>query len=138
MKTVQYGDYIFFERKVVGSVRNLISRYGVKSNSYAGEVIKSLYYYYFGDAVCVNKEYIKFYKNEFLDLDTYLECHMGIPKNVRSRLLTKKLLYVNLNNKGSRMGNSFYDTDLIDQFWDMVGGKENENTSGLHYEQFLN
>lgn len=138
MKTVKYVNYIFFEKKVVGSARKLICRYGVKYKSYAGEVLERIYHYYFGDAVDVNKEYKKFYKKEFDNLDMYLECHMGIPESVRGKLSAKKLLCVNLDDKGQRIGDSFYyDDGLREQFWNMVGGIENENSSGLRYEQFF-
>ena len=68
LKTVKYDNFIFYEKKVVGSVSRLIRRYGVKRKSYAGEVLERIYYYYFGDAVNIKKEYKKFYKNELNDL----------------------------------------------------------------------
>lgn len=138
MKTVKYGNYIFFEKRVVGSPRKLIRRYGVKHKSYAGEVLERIYYYFFGDAVDINKEYKKFYKKEYDSLDMYLECHLGIPERVRHKISTKKLLCVDLDSKGQRIGDSFYyDDGLREQFWDMVGGIENENSSRLCYEQFF-
>lgn len=138
MKTIRYGDYLFFDKKVVGPVHKLVRRYGVKYNSYAGEVLRRIYHYFFGDAVNVNKEYEKYYKMEFENLDRYLECRLGIPENVRKRLLCNKLLCVDLSDKGERVGESFYyDDGLKKQFWEMVGGVENENPSGLRYEQFF-
>ncbi len=139
MKTVKYGDYIFFEKKIVGSVRRLIRRYGVKRKSYAGDVLERLYYYYFGDAVDIKKEYKRFYKNEFDNIDMYLECHMCIPERVRGKLSAKKILCVNLEGKGQHIGDSFYydDDGLKELFWNMVGGVENENSSGLRYKQFF-
>ena len=139
MKTVKYGNYIFYEKKVVGSVSRLVRKFGVRRKSYAGEVVERIYYYYFGDAVNINKEYKKFYKYEFNNLDMYLECHMGIPESVRRRLSAKKLLCVDLDSKGQRIGDSFYydDDGLKEQFWNMVGGVEIENQNGLRYEQFF-
>lgn len=140
MKTVKYGNYIFFDKKSVGSVSRLIHRYGVKRKSYAGEVLERIYYYYFGDAVNIKKEYKKFYKNEFDNVDMFLECHMGIPERVRRKLSAKRILFVNLDGKGQHIGDSFYydDDGLKEQFWNMVGGVENENSSRLRYEQFFN
>lgn len=139
MKTVKYGNYIFFDKKSVGSVGRLIRRYGVKRKSYAGEVLERIYYYYFGDAVNIKKEYKKFYKNEFDNLDMFLECHMGIPERVRRKLSAKRILFVNLDGNGQHMADSFYydDDGLKEQFWNMVGGVENENSSRLRYEQFF-
>ena len=139
MKTVKYGNYIFFDKKSVGSVSRLIRRYGVKRKSYAGEVLERIYYYYFGDAVNIKKEYKKFYKNEFDNVDMFLECHMGIPERVRRKLSAKRILFVNLDGKGQHIGDSFYydDDGLKEQFWNMVGGLENENSSRLRYEQFF-
>ena len=139
MKTVKYGNYIFFDKKSVCSVSRLIRRYGVKRKSYAGEVLERIYYYYFGDAVNIKKEYKKFYKNEFDNVDMFLECHMGIPERVRRKLSAKRILFVNLDGKGQHIGDSFYydDDGLKEQFWNMVGGLENENSSRLRYEQFF-
>ena len=139
MKTVKYGNYIFFDKKSVGSVSRLIHRYGVKRKSYAGEVLERIYYYYFGDAVNIKKEYKKFYKNEFDNVDMFFLFHMGIPERVRRKLSAKRILFVNLDGKGQHIGDSFYydDDGLKEQFWNMVGGVENENSSRLRYEQFF-
>lgn len=138
MKTIKYGDYVFFDRKVVGSVCKLIRKYGVKKRSYAGEVLQRVYHYCFGDAVNLEKEYKKYYRAEYDNVDQYLECHLGVPKSVRDRLSSNKIFYVNLSDKGEHIGDSFlYDDGLKEQFWNMVGGVENENPSGLHYEQFF-
>ena len=63
MKTIIYNKMVLFEKRSVLSLKNLLKKYGVRGNSYAGEVLKRIYQYYFGDAVDMFKEYKKYYKN---------------------------------------------------------------------------
>ena len=138
MKTIRYDDYIFFDKKSVGSVRKLVRAYGLKYNSYAGEVVRRVFHYFFGDATRLLKEYKKYYKKEYDNLDMFLECHMGIPEGVRSRFVGHNIFYVNLEDKGDRIGEAFNDKELQQKFWDMVGGIEREDSNGIRYEQFFN
>lgn len=133
-----FKKYIFFDRKTVGSARKLVFRYGVKYKSYAGEVLQRIYHFYFGDAMDIMKEYRRYYKKEYNDFDKYLECHFGIPKDMRDKFVCNKVVYVNLDYKGDHIGDSFYyDDELKNQFWSLVGGLENEDTNGICYEQFF-
>ncbi len=138
MKTIRYDRYIFFDKKTIGSVRKLTRQFGVRYNSFAGEVIQRIYHFYFGDAINLNKEYKRFYKNEFEDVDKYVACRLGIPKEVRKRLIGNRIFYVNLDEKGEDLDNSFdYDDELKNTFWDLLGGLENEDSSRIRYEQFF-
>ena len=62
MKTIKYNRSIFFEKKTVGSPRKLTRAYGVKYNSYAGEVLRRIHHYFFGDSIDLEKEYRKYYE----------------------------------------------------------------------------
>ena len=138
MKTIRYDRYIIFDKKTIGSVRKLTRQFGVRYNSYAGEVIQRIYHFYFGDAINLNKEYKRFYKNEFEDVDKYIACRLGIPEEVRKRLIGNRIFYVNLDEKGEDLDNSFdYDDELKNTFWDLLGGLENEDSSRIRYEQFF-
>lgn len=137
MKTIRYDSYVFYDKKTVGSVRRLLRKYGIKYRSYAGEVVQRVFHFYFGDAIDLKKEYQTYYIKEYGEFDKYLECHLGIPQYVRKNFKGTKVYYVNLDDKGEHIGDSFYEDDLKDQFWNLVGGLHYENSSGLRYEQFL-
>ena len=139
MITIKYNRYIFFDKKTVGSARRLVRRYGVRYNSYAGEVLQRIYHFYFGNATDIKKEYKKYYKKEFEDFDKYLEYHMGVKDDVRRKLKKNNVYYVNIDEKGEHIDDSFsYEEELKDQFWNLVGGLADENSSGVCYEQFFN
>ena len=139
MKTVRYNRFIFFDKKTVGSVRKLVRRLGIRYKSYAGEVIQRIYYFYFGDAIDLRNDFKRFYKKEFKDIDEYLECHLGIPKKIRKQFIGNRVFYVNLDEKGEDLDDFFdYDDDELERaFWDLLGGLEIENSSGIRYEQFF-
>ena len=40
MKTIKYNNFIFFEKKTVGSKRKVVKVFGVKYRSYAGDTEK--------------------------------------------------------------------------------------------------
>lgn len=133
-----YGSYVFYDKKTVGSVRGLIKKYGIRYNSYAGEVIQRVFHYYFGDAINLKKEYRKYYMKEYAEFDKYLECHLGIPLNIRKTFSGTKVYYVDLDDKGDKIGDSFfYEENLKEQFWNLVGGLQNENSRRLCDEQFF-
>ena len=138
MKTIKYARYIFFNKRTVGSFHKLAHRYGIKEKSYAGDVLHRIYHFYFGDAIDMKKEYRKYYKKEFPDFDKYLECHLNIPENIRCNFVDHSVFYVNLDDKGEDLSYSFSDSDVLkNQFWNMIGGLEDENPSGIRYEQFF-
>lgn len=138
MKTIIYNKMVLFEKRSVLSLKNLLKKYGVRGNSYAGEVLKRIYQYYFGDAVDMFKEYKKYYKNEFKTFDSYLECHLGLPEELRKKLEFRKIFYVNLDGKGEHIGDSFsYDDELKYQFWEIAGGIEYEDKNWVCDEQFF-
>lgn len=119
-------------------MRKLIKKYGVKYNSYAGQVLKRIYQYYFGNSINLRQDYRKYYRKEYESFNDYLECHLGFPKEVINRMEGEKFLCVNLDGKGERAGESFsYEDELKKQFWEMVGGADSENQSRLRDEQFF-
>ena len=139
MKTIKYVRYVFFDKKTVASFHKLARRYGIKENSYAGKVLYRIYHCYFGDATDMKKEYRKYYKKEFEDYDNYLECHLKIPENVRNHFVGHRVFYVNLDEKGDDLSLSFSDDDMLkNQFWNIIGGLEDESSSGIRYEQLFN
>lgn len=138
MKTIIYKRKVFFNKKDVCSIGIILKKYGVKGNSYAGNVLKRIYHYYFGDSVNLYKEYKKYYKKEFKTYDNYLECHLGLPDELRRKIVYRKIFYVNLEGKGEHIGDSFlYDDELKEQFWEFAGGIEYENQNWLCNEQFF-
>lgn len=135
MKTIKYNNYLFFDKKVIGNAKQLMKKFGIKRNSYAGEVVKRLFSYCFEDAVKIKKEYNKYYKKEFGNYKDYLECHFEIPQTLIEKICEKNVCYVNLEEKGDRIGELFWDNDeLKSEFWDLLGGLEHENKNRLHYE----
>ena len=139
MKTIRYGSYVFYDPKTVGSVRKMVRRFGVKYKSYAGEVLQRIFHFYFGDAINLQKEYRKYYEKEYIEFEDYLECHFGIPKRIIGIISSANAFYVNLAYKGDHIGDSFYyEDDLKELFWNMVGGIQNENSNGLCNEQLFN
>ncbi len=138
MKTIRYDRFVFFDKKNVCSAHKLARIYGVECDSYAGDVLHRIHHFFFGDATDLRKEYRRFYKNEFDDVDQFLECHLNIPENVRRRLIGHSISYVNLDEKGEDLSDSFsYDDELKSQFWNLMGGIDDENPSGIRYEQFF-
>ena len=111
----------------------------MQRGSYAGDVIKRVYQYYFGDATSIRKEYKRCYKNEYNDYIDYIICHFNVPKDIAKAICKKNVFYVDLNSRGEHIADHFlYDEELKEQYWNLVGGVENENTNRIRDEQFFN
>lgn len=135
MKTVKFDRYIFFDKKQIGTINRMLRHYGVRKNSYAGGVIVRLYNYYFGNSIDVKKEFKKYYYKEYdKNYNEYLQCHFDMPERLSSVISKSKVFYVDLDGKFDRVGDSFYDDDLVEDFWNYLGGIDNENTYGIRYK----
>ena len=56
---------LFFIKKHIPTRRKLLRKLGVRRNTYAGKVISRLYSYYFSGSINLQKEYRKYYYEEF-------------------------------------------------------------------------
>lgn len=128
MQSIRVNTYIFFDKKVVGSRRSLQKKFGLKGRSYAGNIMRRIYHYYFENAINVKREYKKFYKKEFPQYIDYLVCHFNISNQLADKISKSKLYYSDLEWKSDHINYSFsYDEKLSDLFWNSVGGYCNEN-----------
>lgn len=125
---LKFNGFLFFNKNEVGSKSILLKKYGVKKNSYAGNVLARIYDQYFGNSIEIKKEYKRYYKKEFRDYVQYLVCRFNMPETLAIKISEEKKYYVNLNWKEEQPGSRFsYDDDLRKQFWDFVGGLEDES-----------
>lgn len=125
---LKFNDYLFFNKSEVGTKRTLLKKYKVRKNSYAGNVLSRVYDSYFGSATNLQKEFSRYYKKEFGTCKQYLICRFNMPEELAQKVCSEKKYYVDLSWKGEQIGYSFsYDEELKAQFWDFVGGIENED-----------
>lgn len=120
---LKFNNYLFFNKKDVGTKNRLLRLYGVKRNSYAGKVLARIYDSYFGKPISIKKEFSKYYKREFPCCEQYLVCRFNMPEELAKRICDEKQYYVHLDWQEEQPGLSFsYDEELKMQFWEFVGG----------------
>lgn len=125
---MKFKDYFFFEKNSVKSKRKLLKYFGVRRNTYAGNVAERLHDYFYKNATNLKREYWKYYRKEFGDYEEYLICRFNMPERVAKLLCGEKIYYVNLKWKGEHPGDYFeYDDALRMKFWDFMGGLEIED-----------
>ena len=125
---IKCQNYLFFNKKEVGSRRKILNIYKVKKKSYAGNVILRIYNYYFGDSKNVKREYEIYYSKEFSNYKDYLICRFNISNELADTISKENMNYVDLDWKGDQVGESFsYEDKLKEQFWRFVGGIKYEN-----------
>lgn len=125
---LKFNRYLFFNKNEVGTPCRLLKKYKIKRNSYAGKVILRIYDSYFGNAINIKREFLRYYKKEFKTCEQYLVCRFNMSEDLAKRICDEKKYYVDLEWKGDQIGYSFsYDDELKEQFWDFVGGIEYED-----------
>lgn len=125
---MKYKDYFFFQKETVKSKRKLLKHFGIRRNTYAGNVVKRLHDYFYKNAIDLKREYRKYYRKEFGDYKEYLMCRLNMPEHVAQQLCNEHSCYVNLKWKGEHPGDYFeYDDALKMKFWEFVGGLEIED-----------
>lgn len=128
MSILKFNEYLFFNKKDIGTPNNILRYFKIKKNSYAGNVLLRVYHYYFGNAINLEKEYTKYYKKEFDNYKEYLICKFNMPSNLAEKIMNQKTLYVNLEWRGEQIKYSFYDDEKLRKlFLSYVGGIESEN-----------
>lgn len=125
---------IFFEKSRLLSKARMLRKMGVKKNSYMENVIERLYDYYFDGAICISKDYKKFYKVEFESIKQFLECKFNLEEELANELSKKSLYYNDIGNKPERnIQTLFYDERIKTLFWENAGGCRSENTDWIRY-----
>lgn len=125
---MKFKEYLFFEKISVKSKRKLLKYFGIRKNTYAGDVATRLYDYFYKNATNLKREYRKYYKKEFADYKDYLICRFNMPEHVAKRLCGENRYYVNLKWKGEHPGDYFEEDDVLrKKFWDFMGGLEIED-----------
>ena len=125
---IRFDKYLFFNKDEIITRCDILKKYKIKRNSYAGKVLMRIYDYYFGNAININKEFKRYYKREFGTCEQYLICRFNMSKDLAKKISENKKYYVNLEWKGEEIGYTFsFDDDLRKQFWDFVGGIKYEN-----------
>lgn len=69
---------LYFDNSKLPCKWIVMHRMGVKSKSFAGNMVSRLYDYYFAGAVDFYKEYCNFYSKEYESIMEYMEQHYNI------------------------------------------------------------
>ena len=125
---LKFNNYLFFNKKEIGTRSKLLRLYKVKKNTYAGQVVDRIYNSLFGNPINIKSEFLKYYKKEFEYCNQYLICHFNMPEELARKICNEKKYYVDLNWKVDQIWNSFtFDEILTEKFWNLVGGMVDES-----------
>ena len=108
---------------------------GVKSKSFAGNMVARMYDYYFADAVNFNIEFRKYYKKEYDSITEYMEQHYNIlHEDVESMAAgsysMKRCTQDSIERNVETLN---YDDAFKNAFSIAVGGLIDEDQDGIYY-----
>lgn len=125
---IKVNNYCFFNKREIGSLRKMQRKFGVKKDSYAGNIIKRLYYEFFGQACSVKSYYRKYYRKEYSSCEEFLNCRFAISPELANIIVKEKLWFSNMKSKRDSISIYLnYENSLRDIFVKYVGGITYEN-----------
>lgn len=69
---IKVDNKFYFVRTKQLNVRNFYKHMGIIPKTYMASIVYRLFEYFFGNAICLKKEYIEYYKKEFGTYAQYL------------------------------------------------------------------
>lgn len=126
---------LYFNHSKLPSKRTVMHRMGVKSKSFAGNMVARMYDYYFADAVNFNIEFRKYYKKEYDSITEYMEQHYNIlHEDVESMAAgsysMKRCTQDSIERNVETLN---YDDAFKNAFSIAVGGLIDEDQDGIYY-----
>lgn len=96
--------YLLFSLKKIPTVNEFADYFGIKNNSYMFQIIERLYNYIFNGAFDLLEEYAKYYSQEYLEFEFFLENYYNfieeeIEKINSEKIFEKHVFYSNLSLK---------------------------------------
>lgn len=130
------NNFIYFKSKSLPSKWIVLFRLGVKTNTFAGDIVSRLYDFYFKEAIDLCLEYRLYYKKEFKSFIEYIEQHHNIEHDLaiylsKGHFSIKRCSddsidsYINILNESKSISEAFSKA---------VGGIKDEDSDGFYYE----
>lgn len=127
---------LYFDNSRLPCKWTVMHRMGVKSKSFAGNMVSRMYEYYFTGAVNFKKEFCKYYKKEYKSIIEYMEQHYNISHEDAEIMAigsySMKRCAQDSIERNIEILN--YDSTFKNAFSEAVGGIIDEDQDGVYYE----
>lgn len=122
------GDLVFFSKTIFTNKFSFISRFHVKYGSFLYGLYGRLYIYLLGNGINLYKEYKKYYRKEFNNMEDFLIERYNLSEK-QVEYFCNKHSYYKLRDNGS--DNAVYNMLCVDSIKKIaekyIGGEINEN-----------
>ena len=127
---------VYFKKKEIPRKSEVMRRLGGKKNTFAGNMISRVYDYYFDGALNLKKEYRRYYRKEFANIEVFIEEHFNIEHEEAIELANEdySIKYCTARSIERNIETLNYDEAFKKAFSDAVGGLRDEDQDGIYYE----